>query len=124
MAHQYELLIHAFTVLAYPGALAILSAPQLEVLVFFFASSEQEDAALGILLDETVDDLFHQARWIYLPLMGSKGSNTYPLLVTLLGTEGGRQQIQIATFLGEDRVEIPDVNGIAQALKYCCIILK
>ena len=105
-------------------ALAILRAPDLEVLLLLLAPAKQEDATIGILLNETIDDLLHQSWRIHLALVGSKWSDTYPLLETLLGSEDGRQQIQVSTLGREDGTEILDINRIAQALEHSGIVLE
>ena len=124
MTHQDELLIHALAMLAHPGALAILGTPQLEVLILLLASSKQEDTSFGVLLYQLIDDLLHQSWRIDLTLVGSKRSDTYPLLETLPRTNLGWQKIKIATLGREDRAELAQVDRIAQALEHSCIVLE
>ena len=109
---------------SYPNALAVLSTPQLEVFLLLFASSKKEDASLGIFLDDLIDNLLHQSRRIYLTLVRCKWSNTYPLLEALFWSEYCRQQIHVSAFSREDGMEMLQVNGIAQTLKDCCVVLE
>ena len=88
------------------------------------AFSEEEDAALGILVQQFVDDLFHQSRRIYLSFMGCERRDAYPLLEILLGSYLFGQQIQITTFLRKDGAEVRHIHRIAQALKHFKIVLK
>ena len=106
MTHQDQLLIHALAMLAYPDALAVLCTPQLEEFLLLFATAKQENAPLRILLYQLMDDMLHEAWRINLTLMSCKRGYTNPLLIALLRTELGGQQVQIAALSRKDRTEL------------------
>ena len=117
MAHQDQFLIHRLTVLRYRQALGVAFRPLAEIFVFLFTTTEEEDAGLGVFLEQLLDDLFHQPWRIDLSLVGRKGSNADPLLEVLLRTYFLGQHIQVATLCWEDAMKLFDVDRIAQACK-------
>jgi hypothetical protein len=124
MTHQYKFLIHSFEISAHREALAILGRPDGEIFVFVLSLSKQENTNIGMLLDETEDNLLHQLWRIYLSAMGSKGGDAYPGFETLLGSYLLRQHVQVSAFRGENTAELAYIHWITQTSEHLCIILE
>ena len=58
--------------------LLIVFCPFIHDRSLVFASSEEEDMAVGMIVDKLLDNFFHQLYGINLAFVGSKRSDAYP----------------------------------------------
>ena len=113
MTHDNELLIHVLTIECGIETLAILGTPHIKIFIFIVTLAKKENTTLGIFLQQLVNHLLHQSRWIYFTFVGCKGRNAYPLFKVLLRPNLLGKQIQVAALFGEDGMELLDINRIA-----------
>lgn len=100
-----------------------LPAPLLEKLFFALSAPKEEDACLRMFLSQLANDLVHTGKWILLTGVGRRRSDAYPVLETLLGTDDGRQQVQVAASFGENRPET-NLHRIAQTGEDIGVVLE
>ena len=104
--------MHILKMLADIDALRQVVAPLCEQLVFAVTLSEEEDARLGMQLDKLLDNLTGAVGRIFLSGVGSRGCHAYPLFEILFRANDGGQQVEVATFRREERLEL-HFHGVA-----------
>ena len=123
MTHQDELITQSVHHSRHHRTVVDALGHLVEQLTLPLSAAKEEDAARGMTLYETADDLFHHAQWIRLTLVGGEGRNADPLLERFLLADGLGQQPQTRLLGREQRGEGVG-DGIAQFAEYLGVVVN